>query len=412
MIPNLTLDLKKLLKTELDQAARTAVADLLTQKLTSHGIETDEFPLEDLVDHIFAGSSDAFVWGEQDSDTTHVSLTSDDIASLEKRLDEVLQRSDVILHRAIEDSAKAVVRQLLRDWPEREAYNDALHYGFKKRLLLYWGKPLQLFHILVQCAEDILEDFEAALRRSRAKKGIVLREVLLSIQARTLRTSRAVLVLLANGLPDDAYARWRTLYELNVIATLIAAHGDEAARRYRDHEFVDLKRRLDNQLLWNAVSKREKRSVQRNYEAVLKRYGQDFRHPNAWAAPFVAGNNKRLTFRDIEKAAYDRHPVPPYKESSLQVHGARAGLMGLGSSDRQIAAGYSNVGLDIPLMHSSLALMQTTQLLLMSKPKKDPLLMQVVLTIDRRIDSATRKAARRLKRHELKERQAEATQGY
>lgn len=412
MIPNLTPEFNKVFVNELRTAAGKVLSDFMLSKLQNEGLDPGAFPMEEFAKHLFEESDRDFTWHSDEShaESKTIVLDSEDMAFLSDQIDKLMDGSTSAYQKGVEEAARGLVRQLEKDWPEQEAWNSQELYGFKKRLLLHWAKPLMLFRILLQCADDIFADYEAALRRSRARSGIVLREVLLSIQARTLRTSRAVFVLLENGLADDAYARWRTLYELNVFATLIADHGDEAAARYRDHEFVDLKKAMDNELNWGAqIPKRTQTRIRKDYAAVLKAYGADFRHPNAWASPFVSGKNKSPKFSDIEKAAYNRdHPVPPYKESSLQVHGGRLGVRGLGSSDEQIAAGHSNLGLDIPLIHAALALAQTTQLLLNTMRRKNVQLMYAVLTLERKIDAEARKAARRLVRDERAIRRAEA----
>lgn len=45
-----------------------------------------------------------------------------------------------------------------------------------------------------------------------------------------------VFVLISNGLADGAWARWRTLYELSIVATFIAENGEDAARGYFESE--------------------------------------------------------------------------------------------------------------------------------------------------------------------------------
>lgn len=412
MIPNLTSEFNKLLTNELRAAAEKVLSDFMSSKLQKEGIDPDGFPMEKFAKHFFGENADDFTWhtDQPDAESRSIVIDSNDAEFLSDRIEKLMDGITSAYQQGVEEAARGLVRQLVKDWPEQEAWNSQELHGFKKRLLLHWGRPLELFRILLQCAEDIFADYEMALQRSRARSGIVLREVLLSIQARTLRTSRAVVVLLENGLADDAYARWRTLYELNVFATLIADNGDDAAARYRDHEFVDLKKAMDNELNWGAqIPKRTQKRIGRDYDTVLRAYGEDFRHPNAWASPFVSGKNKSPKLGDIEKAAYNRdHPVPPYKESSLQVHGGRLGVRGLGSSDEQTATGHSNLGLDIPLMHSALALAQTTLLLLNTMRRKDVQLMYAILTLERKIDKEARKATRKLVRDERAFRKAEA----
>ena len=417
MTTNMTADLRKVLNEQLAQAVRNLTAEFVLPRLTKHGLDSRDFPLEDFLEHVLAKPKRAFAWESGQPEAETVVIDSDDMEAIAKEIHAVLKRGERIFREGVKESTKSLVRQLVKGWPPQEADNAEILFGFKKRLLLHWGEPLKLFWILFQCAEEIFEEYQSALMRSRAKKGIVLREVLLGLQSRTLRTSRAVLTLLENGLPDDAYARWRTLYELNVFATLIAAHGDEAARRYRDHELVDLFRQMKNAEQWEhlalkkgqrRVTKREKSRIASDYDAVLSVYGADFRHANAWASPFVEGDNRRPKFVDIEQAALSHGTVPPYKESSLQIHAGRLGVRGLGSSDRQIASGHSNIGLEIPLMHSALALMQTTQLLLVTSWRKDVHFMEMLRVLYDRIEAESRSAAGRLYREEMRLRNEEA----
>ena len=211
----MTSEFTKIFANELRASARNLLSDFMSSKLQARGLETDPFPMEEFVEHFFSENDEHFTWhtDQLDAESANIVLDSKDLALLTEQLEKLLDGSNSAYQKSVEDAAKVLVRQLVKDWPEQEAWNSQELYGFKKRLLLHWGTPLKLFHILLQCAEDIFEDYEAALQRSRARSGVVLREVLLSIQARTLRTSRAVVVLLENGLADDAYARWRTLYE-------------------------------------------------------------------------------------------------------------------------------------------------------------------------------------------------------
>ena len=65
------------------------------------------------------------------------------------------------------------------------------------------------------------------------------------------------------------------------------------------------------------------------------------------------------------------------------------------------AIGHSNLGLDIPLMHSSLCLMQVTTLLLYHSPSRDLVTMSCLMALDRKIEKLCRKAARNLERKGL-----------
>ena len=409
-------DYKKLFGEALFTASRQLVADAVKSKLEEEGLEPVSFPIDDLVEHLASGSDAPFSIesdiGDADVDIT-LAFSEEEDESLAADLQHLWERRNEVFQIASERYAEEVVRRLIKDWSEQDSYNAADLYGFRMRLRQRWGKTIDLFRMMIHCAGEVLEDSATALMRSRAKKGRVLREVLLGIQARTLRTSTAIAVLLDHGLADEAYARWRTLHELNVIGTFIADNGEEAAIRYRDHESVDLKKRLKQELGWGAkrIPRNQKRKIQRDYGKALLKYGKEFKVDYAWASPYLKtkkGTNQRPTFAQLEQAVYGvDERVPTYMESSLQVHGGRSGLMGLGSSDVQIALGYSNRGLEIPLMNSALVLAKTTILILESNWRNDPVAMLVFLTIEDEIEAEARRVARRLERDERALRRAE-----
>ena len=337
--------------------ARKIVADKILPKLAEQNINIDNFPIDELLDHIFSGDPNTFYWDEDNKTdkTISIEMTSHEVDAVCKEIDSFIRKYDDVLPRAMEAAAKVLVRQLLKDHKEQQVFEEIELYGFRKSLEFYWGKGLNLFRAMLSMACEVYLLEAESLAKSRAKKGVILREALIGIQVRTLRTSTAVLVLLENGLADDAYARWRTLYELSVIAAFISTHGERAAERYLEHECVSLKKRMDNELSWNSkrVSKKQQREINEAYADVVRKHGKDFANHYGWASIFLP-NNPNPKFVDLEKSVIGKPIVPPYKESSFQVHGGRAGLLGLGSLDDAEIIGYSNVGLHIPLMHTSL----------------------------------------------------------
>src|SRR3546814_13524262 len=54
------------------------------------------------------------------------------------------------------------------------------------------------------------------------------------------------LLLIENGHTEGAQARWRTLHEVTITATLIADGGGALAERYFDHQAIEQKKALDD----------------------------------------------------------------------------------------------------------------------------------------------------------------------
>lgn len=394
-------------KEEMILTARKTVADKILPKLAQQNINVEGFPIDELLDHIFSGSPNTFYWddGNKANKSISIEMTSDEVDAICKEIDSFIKKSEDVLLKGMEAAAKVLVRQLLKDHNEQQIYYDIEQYGFRKSLEIYWGKGLSLLRAMLFMAHEVYVVEAESLAKSKAKKGVILREALIGIQARTLRTSTAVLVLLENGLADDAYARWRTLYELSVVAAFISTHGEEAAERYLEHECVSLKKRMDNELSWNfkGISKKQQREINEAYDDVVRKHGKDFANHYGWANIFLS-NNPNPKFVNLEKSVIGKPIVPPYKESSFQVHGGRAGLLGLSSLDDTEITGYSNAGLHIPLMHTSLALMKTTNLLLYHSPRRDLVMMQVFVVMERKIKTEADRVARKLEQDDKRER--------
>ena len=192
------------------------------------------------------------------------------------------------------------------------------------------------------------------------------------------------------------------MYELSVIADYISSHGEEAAIRYRDHGIVSRQRSIENSAKWgyHIHTKAEREKVKLQFDRVVKKYGKAFANANGWAEPFQSGRSAPR-FVDLEQAVRGQRTAPPYKQASLQVHGGRAGLYGLGSMDGQtLNTGVSNAGLHIPVMNSSIAILQITNTGLSNSPRDDLIIKKLLVLLDAKIAREARKAARQLEQEE------------
>ena len=95
---------------------------------------------------------------------------------------------------------------------------DAGNRHFSDRIDLRWSKGLGPLRMMLIASREVGELFAEKLKRSKAKKGILKRKTLMILHMRAYRTTLEILTLIENGFPDGAYARWRTLYEITVVA--------------------------------------------------------------------------------------------------------------------------------------------------------------------------------------------------
>ena len=55
---------------------------------------------------------------------------------------------------------------------------------------------------------------------------------MLHIHGRALQEFLEIITLMKNGFADGAYARWRSMYELSIIASFITENGEKVAKEF------------------------------------------------------------------------------------------------------------------------------------------------------------------------------------
>ncbi len=131
------------------------------------------------------------------------------------------------------------MKTLKRTWPERYTWETKEHRGFQERLETRWGEPLNSLRMMLAISRELGGEVYQRNKRSKAKRNWHKLYVLSQLHVRACQVTAEILSLLENGYADGAMARWRTLYEIGVVATLIGDHDDELAERYLAHEFVE-----------------------------------------------------------------------------------------------------------------------------------------------------------------------------
>ncbi len=377
----MTESLTKLVQNALEQETDAAVDELLAKRirgqLIAQGVDADSFPIDALIHHIRSDSVNDFVWEGTDE---HQAVTLD----LHDVADEILDLADSVdLGESVtafaEDYASGVLTSLMEDWPEQRAHEDGVLSGFRERLVLLWNQPLTLFRVLLTCSAECFDEYAAVLGRSRKPtKGDDVRQALFYVFGRMLRTATAVRILLEHGIADEAYARCRTLYELLVVGSFISHHGDEAGRRYLDHDAVMLWKGLKREIKWGAEAVPEsiRGPIEANARAAIRKYGKSFGHGYGWASKFL--KNKYPKLEQLARETLSRgeppgHP-PFYGDSSLQVHAGITGAIGLAAGgEGLLAIGHSNHGLEEPLITASGYIAAASALLQTHLPSQDPI---------------------------------------
>lgn len=195
-----------------------------------------------------------------------------------------------------------------------------------------WGKCFAasqtMYTITVEAAETITRyiNEKASNKEKEARKFMFL--ALQHLHGRACQMFLEILTLLRNGFGDCAYARWRSLYELNCIAYFIKAQGEQIAKQYYE---------------------------QAQSNVPHKDY--------AWTAGAVNKKGKTITITHF--AAIEEYCEmgdmwnEQYKLACLVTHGSPEGTfkrMSIYQTRNVVPVGRSNYGIAVPAEHSAILL--------------------------------------------------------
>ncbi|MFC6697033.1 DUF5677 domain-containing protein [Nocardioides daphniae] len=161
----------------------------------------------------------------------------------------------------------------------------------------------------------------------------------LSLSVRALTVSHEICALLRAGFPQAAMGRWRTLYEVNVVAAVLGVGNRHTATRLNEHRWIMLardRRHADGEATWP----HDGPTPEEMQERLVRRFGPTYTGRYGWAAEVT---RRRLgvakpQFHHLEKVAAlggrsDRHLAAHHR-----VH---ADALGTWSSSPRTAPGTS-----------------------------------------------------------------------
>lgn len=285
--------LKKVLEEHIEDVPKLLLQQAVKKKIEEQGIEGEGL-LEALTDHILSGSKDTFHWDDgqpyQIRDL-HIEFSDEDSKAIAEAYENFMKDGlPEVIQSSVKDGAKELVKALNRRWPEQkvEERNDMRH--FQDRIDLRWAKAIDPLRMILIASREVGQEFAEKLARSKAKNGIVKREAIMALHMRACQTTMEILTLLENGLSDGAFARWRTLYEISVVALVIDRFGDEIAERYLLHDVVTMREAImnefkhDDQIYDPSSLKGEEKEIEDEFQALIGEYGNSFKSSYGWAA--------------------------------------------------------------------------------------------------------------------------------
>ena len=287
---------------------------------------------------------------------------------------------DDIVPGLVDDMASLILASVKKDASSglKELRRD--REGFEKRLSRRWKYPLDLLDLSVALNIEAGTEFNRKFRNEAAGSGDAVFEALTRLHARGCQVSGEVLALLRAGFADGAEARWRSLHEMAVVASLIQEHGQELAERYLLHETIQqYKLASEYQKYYDRIgdvppSKEDFDQLKEQRDELIARFGRVFNDDYGWASSVIRSG--RPTMRAIEQHVQLDHMRPYYRMASDNVHANSHGAyfrLGLHSSQQEevLLAGPSNLGLADPGHSTAISLLQLTTTLLATEADID-----------------------------------------
>lgn len=401
--------IKKTILNAVDQTLsglpKTILRKLLSRKVREAGVEMPEHVVDALTEHLLSKQEGNFTWHDGIKEIKNLQLTfsDEDVKELDEAVTKVLAAIPEATNKAFKAVCESTYTRLVKSWPNEDAAQQYELQEFRRGMEDCWGEGLALLRMLLTCCREIGEKTARRYQKSKSVKYQFRRWVLLRLHIRACQVSDEIICLMQNGFADGAMARWRTLHEISIVATLISNGDEDLAERYILHDAVEVKRQADDYDATHVprgispVSKRERKSIDGEYQAVLDRFGPTFASPYGWAAKHLA--LKKPTFKELQTAADRMDMSSYYKIASFNVHAsARSLFFNLGSMEEDVLlAGRSNAGLAEPGEHTASTLLLITGLYVGSTLNMDRLAeLDVVIRIRDEIRKSFRKADRRL----------------
>ncbi len=381
--------------------------NLISKKLRDQGITAPKTLSGKIAKHILSGNSEPFVYkrGTYARDVT-LDLKETDLDEMTHALDRFCKTQ---LPKLLPDVAGRISKTVLKDlksrWVHEQALQETELSEFRKRLEDRWGKPLGQLRMLITMTREWCQEAHNHVNSLKTSKKKQVREILIRLLVRACQVTDEIICLLENGFADGAMARWITLHEIGVVATVISHHGESIAERYVAHQAVESKRAMNKYLSccapleYKPLSAREVKKIIKAYDAAIAKYGKDFDADYGWATLHL--KKKRVTFSDLEAEAGRAEMRSYYQMGNDNVHaGVKSMFVRLGLLDDYsgLLAGRSNAGLMEPGQNAAHTLTQIAALVRLPGKFDDLVIGQMIRMLRDEIPRSFYDADKRLRR--------------
>ncbi len=295
--------------------------------------------------------------------------------------DEFTEEDYPVIDDSIEQIKSSEEYQIFDLLYERNGYEQILknreyNKGFVSRLLFNYHEPIIELEIFIENCLSIINEFnyEESIEAN-------LYTAIDGIAARAMLISQEILLLVKNGFSSGALARWRTLYELSIIATFLAKYGENTAQRYLAYQDVStyneakLYNKYVGTLGFEEIKKEEFNELQLRYENIKRQFPEINDGDYSWASHILG----MASFKKIAENTDLNYLLPFYKLSCNYNHGnAKAIFFDIGqlyglSKEQSYKLAQTNVGFTDTAQLTALSLLSVVKALISLNPNMENL---------------------------------------
>jgi len=131
-----------------------------------------------------------------------------------------------------DEMAESLATGLLKNSEELLQTEKQARIGFEKRNQERWLEGFDLIEKLISLCCELGDATKRHLEEHINEVGNRKASAVITLHARCARVANEVFALMRCGFADGAYARWRTMHELNVTCNFIARASEATAERY------------------------------------------------------------------------------------------------------------------------------------------------------------------------------------
>lgn len=310
-------------------------------------------------------------WDDQPEAEQIEALMAPLLEVAERDGDDPEELAEQVMAGVIADLSAALTSTLQLALPSMAAQHRRFGRKFESRLDWVWGDALdRVYAVLVSC-QELGESFNAWHRPAAAEEVDHRFEALVTLHARACMVAGEMHALLRTGHALGATARWRTLHEIAVVASVLGDADDDLSRRYLVHSAAE---EYEDALLhefhrgeadrepWPPDELARLGTV---HSAAIEEFGRRFPKAWMWAAPLTSPAPP--TFARLQELAGLAHRAPDFRRSSHLLHGGSRGTSFVHiemDGGPALLAGPSNVGLATPAHGAAISLVQVTMALI------------------------------------------------